>query len=236
VEQVETLAGTQSAPGRPFTDPAYTAADLVAIRVMAEALRRALDTLPGGHRPVTLQLPDVEGRPHRTVVTDDRRLRTTHDLPFVGFFAQRRTGLEFEPLDAVDTELILEFPRHPGILSYSSLELPVGNWGNLIILDAPDAADDWRTSAKHAHAAAELAPRFYRSVRLHTGRFARGLASAALPVLMRTKYYDFQESPPWMGSGCRTRGTRRTHRTNRCFRTLSPNEARCSDDRRQQDP
>jgi hypothetical protein len=193
---IVTLAETERVPGRPFTDPAHTDADVGAILVMAAALRRELDTLPGGRRPVTLQLPDVEDRPHRAVVADDRRLRTDHDLSFVGFFAQRRTGLDFGPLDAVDDDLILEFPAHPGILSYSSLELPVGNWGNLIIVDPPGAADDWRTSTKHAYAARELAPRYYLSVRLHNGRFPGGL-TASRPVLGRTSYYDFQEAPPW---------------------------------------
>ncbi len=101
------------------------------------------------------------------------------------------------PLTAADDELILEFPWHPGILSYSSLEFRDGNWGNLIVVDPPEARDHWRTSDKHAWAARELAPRHYTVVRLHHGVFPGGLRSGRDPVLARTRYLDFQGPEPW---------------------------------------
>ncbi|HEY3249146.1 MAG TPA: hypothetical protein VGK88_12770 [bacterium] len=191
------LNRAEVAAGHPVTDPVHSAQDLAVIRLMAAALRHALENLLPGERPVTLRLPDVEAQPHHVVVTDDQVLRQRRDLAFVGFFAHRRVGLDFGPLEAVDDELILEFPRHPGIISYGSLRLVEGNWANLIMLDPPAARDHWRTSAKHAYAARELAPHYYAVVRLHNGYFPGGLISADAPVIARTAYYDYQGPAPW---------------------------------------
>ena len=111
---------------------------------------------------------------------------------------RRGVAFSFQPgaLQGV-RELSEELPGHPGIVSYSSLELPDGNWGNLIVLDPPEAGEHWRTSAKHAWAASELAPRHYTVVRLHNGRFPGGLRSGHDPVVTRTRYYDFQDAVPW---------------------------------------
>jgi hypothetical protein len=131
------------------------------------------------------------------VIANDGPLRAGRDLAFVGFFATKRAGLDHAPLTVTDDELILEFPRHPGILSYSSLEFADGNWGNLIVVDPPEAREHWRTSDKHAWAAQELAPRHYTVVRLHRGVFPGGLLAGRDPVVIRTKYYDFQGPAPW---------------------------------------
>ncbi len=194
------LDATDVVEGRPFTDPGHNAADLAAIRTMAAALRRALapsPDLPASPRPLVLALPGPEGRQHRAIVSADAALRRPVDLAFVGFFAQRRPGLDYTVLTATDDELILELPAHPGILSYSSLELPDGNWANLILVDPPEAAEHWRTSAKHAYATRELAPRFYAVIRLHAGVLPGGLLSGHEPVLVRTRYYDFQGAAAW---------------------------------------
>ncbi len=197
MENAVTLGPSEIADGHPFTDPIHTADDLAAIRLMAAGLHGALRALAPGPWPVALTLPEVGGNPHRTVITDDRPLRAARDLAFVGFFAQRRAGLDFAPLDALDDELIVEFPSHPGIISYSSLRLPDRNWANLICVDPPDAREDWRTSAKHAYAAREIAPAYYTVVRLHNGWFPGGLTFAHTPVIVRTAYYDFQHHTPW---------------------------------------
>jgi len=45
-------------------------------------------------------------------------------------------------LRALDAELIEELRHNPHILSYSSLELPDGSWGNLVIMRSPQGAVD----------------------------------------------------------------------------------------------
>ncbi len=194
------LSASEIAEGRPFTRPDHTADDLESIYVMLAALRRApREPQPSPHRPrpLVLNVPEPSGCQHRTIICDDRRLRLERELNLVGFFARKRVDRDCSPLTAMDDELILEFPDHPGILSYSSLELADGNWGNLIALDSPDARDHWRMSEKHAYAARELAPRYYTVVRLHNLVLPGGLDSARDPILVLTKYYDFQGQDPW---------------------------------------
>jgi hypothetical protein len=150
-----------------------------------------------GPRPLVVETREPDGGCHRAILCDERALRAARDLAFVGFFALKRAGLDHSPLTQADDELIREFPWHPGILSYSSLELPDGNWANLIVLDPPEARDHWRQSLRHAHAAAELAPRHYTAVRLHHGVFPGGLLSGADAVLVRTRYLDFRGPAAW---------------------------------------
>jgi hypothetical protein len=188
------LGSAECVPDRPFTDPAHTATDLAAIRTMAARLRGLLAE-PVGARIVESREPN--GRQHRVVLGAAGRLGAGRDLGLVGFFAVKRAGLDHAPLTRTDDELIEELPGHPGIVSYSSLELADGNWGNLIVLDPPEAGEHWRTSPRHAWAASELAPRHYTVVRLHNGRFPGGLRSGRDPVLTRTRYHDFGDSTPW---------------------------------------
>src|SRR5262245_57344155 len=154
MEDVVHLGAHEVASVRPFTAPARSAADLAVVRAMAAGLRHLLSQpLPPSPRPLVCAPPDPAGRQHRAIVCDERHLRAARDLAFVGFFAVKRPEADPAALTAADDELILEFPRHPGILSYSSLELADGNWGNLIVLDPPETRDHWRTSERHAWAA-----------------------------------------------------------------------------------
>lgn len=198
VDDWQHLTPSEVVPGRPFTDPAYLREDLRPMLVMAAALRRLLnDPLPEGPRPTLLWIPQTDRRQHRVAVANEGPLRAARDLAFVGFFGKKRPGIDATPLTAADDEMIQDFPAHPGILSYSSLELADGNWANLILTDPPEAQDEWRDSEKHAYAVRELAPRHYTVVRLYTGVFPQGLRSGRDPVLLRAKYYDFQRAEPW---------------------------------------
>jgi hypothetical protein len=186
-------------PGRAFTHPDRTATDLALIARMGSAVRRILHTSPvssDAARPLTVAVPEPGPRQHRAIVCHARLLRAPVDHGFVGFFAERREGLDHSPLTAADDELIHEFPDHPGILSYSSLELSDGNWGNLILLHPAEASERWREGARHAWAVRELAPRHYTVIRLHQGRFPGGVL-ADRPVLLRTTYHDFRGPTPW---------------------------------------
>ena len=192
------LGPTEIAGGRPFTDPARTEEDLAAMRRMLAGLRWVLSQgVPEAPRPLLCSAPEASGRQHRVVLAHDPPLRTGHEPGVVGFFALKRTDRDCSPLTTADDELILEFPRHPGILSYSSLEFADGNWGNLILLHPPEAKEEWRTSERHAYAVRELAPRYYAVVRLHNARLPGGLGSGRDLLLVRTKYYDFQGPQPW---------------------------------------
>ena len=200
VDECVRLGPWETAPGRDFTDPAQVSQDLKAVGVMLAAIRRALAAgagRPEGPRSLVLALPGVEGRAHRALVCDARRLDDGRDLAWVGFFAVKRRDRDPAPLTAMDDELIGEFPAHPGVLSYSSLELDGGDWGNLILLDGDAARERWRDGERHAYAARELAPRHYTDVRLHQGVLPGGVGAGREPVLRRTRYYDYRAAVTW---------------------------------------
>ena len=194
------LAPRETAAGRGFTDPAQTTRDLVALRLMLDEIRRQAAraaTLLAGPRSLVIDGREADGRVHRAIVCDERRLGAGRDLTWVGFFGVKRRDRDSAPLTVVDDELIQEFPVHPGILSYSSLELADGDWGNLILLDDDAACESWREGERHAYAARELAPRHYADVRLHRGVLPGGVRAGRDPVLRRTKYYDYRDAVTW---------------------------------------
>ena len=193
------LAPRETAVGREFTDPAQTTRDLAAVGLMLDNIRRQVSAaaLPASPRPLVLAGQETDGRAHRAIVCDAHRLGDGRDLAWVGFFAAKRRDIDSTPLTVRDEELIQEFPGHPGILSYSSLELGDGDWGNLILLDGDEAREHWRVSERHAHAARELAPRHYTDVRLHQGILPGGVRARGEPVLRRTKYYDYRDAVTW---------------------------------------
>jgi hypothetical protein len=190
------LAPLETAEGRGFTDPARTADDLAALRVMLATVRHLTDG-PAGARPFVLEAREADGREHRTIICNGPRLRDGRDVAWVGFFAVKRRDVDPAPLHVRDDELIREFPAHPGILSYSSLEVGGGDWGNLILVAGDDAREHWRTSERHAHAVRELAPRHYTDVRLHVGALAGGVRAGAEPTLRLTRYYDYRDAVTW---------------------------------------
>jgi hypothetical protein len=194
------LAPGETAGGRDFTAPVRTAEDLRAVDRMLATLRQEVARVgrqPGGPRPLTLEAREPDGRAHRTVVCDAARLGDGRDVTWVGFFAEKRRDRDPAPLTAMDDELIGEFPAHPDVLSYSSLELVAGDWGNLILLAGEAARDRWRDGERHAYAARELAPRHYVHVRLHQGDLRGGVLGGQAPVLRRTKYYDYRDAAIW---------------------------------------
>ena len=198
MDEEEVLGAEEVPAGRAFAHPDRTLEDFAALREMAAALARLCrGPLPDSPRPLLLDAARPGGRGHRVVLCDERRLGAAPAPRLVGFFGEKRAGVDPTPLDETDDGLIAEFPAHPGILSYSSLELLGGDWGNLIVLDPPEAREHWRTSPRHAYAAGELAPRHYTVVRLHRGRFAGGLLAEPPLVLEETKYYDFRGLTPW---------------------------------------
>jgi hypothetical protein len=200
MDEAVALATAEAPAGRPFAHPDRTRGDWVTVGTMADALRRVLavpGALPLRPRPLVLELPEPDGRRHRIVVCQEALLRAALAHGVVAFFGAKRPGLDHTVLDRTDEELIEEFPDHPGVLSYSSLLLPDGNYANLILVHPADARERWREGVRHAWAVRELAPRHYATVRLHQALFPAGLLAGGVPRLCRTKYYDFGNGMPW---------------------------------------
>jgi hypothetical protein len=200
VDDCVRLAPRETVAGRAFTDPVQATRDLAALRVMLAEVRRRVAraaTLPASPRPLVLEGREADGRAHRAVLCDEGRLGDGRDLTWVGFFGVKRRDVDPAPLTVRDEELVREFPAHPGVLSYSSLELPDGDWGNLILLDGDDARERWRVSERHADATRVLAPRHYTDVRLHQGVLPGGVRAGRALALSRTRYYDYRDGVTW---------------------------------------
>jgi hypothetical protein len=194
------LGGSDILPDRPFTNPDQNAEDLLHLQHMLSKLRQLLsqpETIPAQPRPYILFLEESGGRRHRIAMARPEELLTLAELAVVGFCGTKWPEANRAPLDAVDAELLDEFMQHPHLLSYSSLEVEGGNWRNLVLFSHPQGIGHWAISMKHAYAAQELSPTYYRHVRLHNGLLTGGLMSGGEIVLTRTKYYDYQDQSLW---------------------------------------
>jgi hypothetical protein len=200
MSEIVELSPAERVTERPFTDAAHNDQDLVVMRRILGSLSLLVgQPLEWPEPPHALVVrSDDNGKVVRVVVCNRAALLEERSLWVVAFLGHRRTGLDFAMLNAVDDDLIHEFPVHPGVLSYSSFELDDGNYVNVVVLDGPGAQDHWRTSPRHAYAARELAPEFYACIRLQNGLMPRGLGDLESLRLVATKYYDFQREEPWL--------------------------------------
>ena len=194
------LGAAQQLTDRPFTDLARNQHDLALMQRILVSLINLIATArewPEPPLPLVVRGNDEE-RVTREVVCNRAALLAGNPLRVVGFFGHRRPDLDTTILNAVDDDLIHEFALHPGVLSYSSFELDDGNYVNLVLLEGPAAQEHWRTSSRHTYAARELAPEFYAFIRLQNALLPHGLAAPTALQLVATKYYDYQQDPPWL--------------------------------------
>lgn len=189
---VDVLAAQERRPDRPFTDPEQTRHDHDLLADALESLRRLL-SLPGDFG--VRQEWQEKGLYRRLILGDCQRLRTLPRLVFVGFFGQRRRTVTVDRINGLDEELLTELAQQPGVLAYYTLELPSGDYGNLVLFSSEEAKRHWSTSQLHTDAVRELAPTYYASVRIHNGAVAGGLLGNAPLLIERTKYYDYDQ--PW---------------------------------------
>lgn len=196
------LAPDERLTDREFVDPTHNQGDLAALEYMRARLIAMLrDAPPAAAEPPNREVPiryasEPTGQVHRMVILAPQRLIEHPNLAVVGFCGQKRADANAELLQAVDAELLQEFLHHTYVLSYSSIELPDGNWANLVLLDDPTGIEHWRASQRHAYAARELSPQHYQSIRLHNGVLPGGLGAPQI-VLTSTKYYAFEPAGWW---------------------------------------
>ena len=161
---------------------------------MLERLRdlvRHVDRLPHDMGPISLSFRDAQKRGHRVVLLSITELRRDSDLALVGFFGRRRDDVSDKPLYGLDSELIDELRDHPGIVSYSSLDLTERSSANLVLAKSRQALLDWQGSAKHEHISRKLAPRHYADVRIHTGVVPGGVLSGSEAHIAATRQLTF---------------------------------------------
>ena len=185
---------------RPFTHPAHTSADKSILGSILECLRdkmRSHEELPSEPRPLVLFEKTAENRRRRIVICNPEQLLADRQITIVGFMGVKRPDVDRTPLDLVDEELIAGFPQFPGVLSYCSVQQASGNWANLVLLRDPSDLSHWASGPRHAFAAKAMAPDYYEYIRLHNAVLEGGVLSDSAIVIHQTKYYDYDEVPPW---------------------------------------
>jgi hypothetical protein len=188
--------------GKPFTDPENTERE---VGVMGQMLEHERGRARGwreegaaGDRIVREH--DEEGHRHLIVVPDTTSLIEAENVTAVGFFARPREEVDHTILFDLEDELIERMKHYGtvGLLSYYDVELVKGAYGNLILFSTPDVPPEWYGDSVHRRAT-EVSPRHYHEVRLHKGSIAGPLMGSGDIVVERTKYFDFETAPPWLG-------------------------------------
>jgi hypothetical protein len=191
------LGTTDMVSRRPFTSPRLYPRDHAVLSYMLEDLRALLgpETEVEAYQPFEWTVHDLK---RRAIVCNPSSLRGGRaDVSIVGFFGERHMDMDSTPLEEANADIVLEFRDYPGVLSYSSMELVDGNWANLVLHDKPDTREYWRASRRHAEAAQDLSPFFYRTVRIHNGLLPEGLWSGRTIAIQSTKYWDFSRPRVW---------------------------------------
>lgn len=186
--------------GRPFTAVEETSRDLEILNgILADVRSVVVDVEEGAREIAPFQRLawKAGGLTHRLHMCDLERLRAHPGLCVVGFFAERRTDVDIWPLEEANAEIVTEFANYPGILSYGSVELPGGHWGNLVLHDDPVDTEFWRTSTMHAKAVETLSPQHYYNVRIHNGRLTAGIFEGPTIRIDKTKYFDYSGPTEW---------------------------------------
>ncbi len=160
--------------------------------LLADAAAGAIDIVP--YKRISWKVDRLQ---RRVIVCDPDRVGGTGDLAAVGFFGQRRPGTAIEPLERANRAIVREFRRYPGILSYSSWELPGQNWANLVLCSDPGVSEAWRANRLHADAVETLSPSHYLNVRIHHGSLPGGVRGGERLLLERTRYVDYRAARPW---------------------------------------
>ena len=171
--------------------------DLLVLKCMRQRMRVTLHQLEPcttSQRPVLYNFQERHGRIHRIALYNCQALLQSPTLAFVGFISRKQKLLDTSIVDeihTIDAQLVAEMVNNSGVLGYSSLELRTGIWCNLVLMENIEAKQQVLRTETHAHAAYQLAPRYYEWIRLHTGIMPHGLFHDEMKAL-HTRYYAFQ--------------------------------------------
>jgi hypothetical protein len=200
MSQAQILKPDEIVVDRPFTNPRHSQDDLAVMRHMAQQLVDTYDDpvvcdFAPGKKAVCQS--DPMGRHFRIYYVQPRKLFSLKNLTAVGFFGFQRPGADIGPLIQADKQFEQEFHRHPGLLSLSTVRLPGGDFGNLVMFSDPDSVQTWNMSKLHHEIVPRISPPYYRSIRLNNALLPQGLDAPDVLTLLRVKYIDFTTEPHW---------------------------------------
>ena len=199
-DDVRELSAQEVVPDHLFADPRHYASDIALLNYLLQDLRAMTRRCLKGEldlAPQQLHTWQVHGLERRTVTCDPVRLCSYDDVQIVGFFGDRRRPTDQALIDESDLDLIAEFVHHPGLLSYSSIELVDHYWANLVVHSHPGDREQWRSSQAHQHAVEHVAPNAFHSVRIHNGCVPGGAPGSNTVIIESTKYWDYDVTPTW---------------------------------------
>ena len=193
------LSSTERISNRPFTHPNHTSLEKRILRYMLLCVCQTLESLTRDEtQSVMHEDYEADGRHHRIILIRPALLASRQHFSVVGFFGQRSFDADDGDIISRDNMLHDEMGAHEGLLSYSSLELTNGDYGNCVLFTDDAAKNAWGKSVVHDIAVRELSPAFYHSVRLYNGILDAPLIENHKLRLNMVKYFDYSEQPIWM--------------------------------------
>ncbi len=118
------------------------------------------------------------------------------ELTVIGFTSKLNPDAELGPLFEADHQLVQEFPKHEGFISYSSQEFEPGRWANLAVFQDRASKDRWAANALHTKAIRDHSAGCYHHIRLHLARWPS--KDQTLEFLC-TRYLDYTDAKTWYG-------------------------------------
>ena len=182
---------------KPFTHTDHIAEDRELLVYMAKqaslVLEKYLDSL---RERETIFINEPDERYHRFFVSRPKVLSQEKNIYLVGFFSRKQIGAAPDHFGDLDDRLIEQIPTYREILSYGTMALPEGNFGNLVLLSDEEVKSKWMQGEIHSQAVS-LSSTYYQYVRINNGRLPEGVLRPDLLKITRVKYYDFEQDPPW---------------------------------------
>lgn len=183
---------------KPFTHPEYSKVEGRILRYMLQRLCQIIEQSSQTDQTLTMkEMSEQDGRYHRIIVIKAAELAKHSNFSVVGFFGQRCFDADFSDAEARDKLLFDEMAAHPGLFSYSTIELTNGDYGNCVVFKDEASKHAWGRSQVHDSAVKELSPRFYHSIRLYSASLDVPLVEAHKLRLERVRYFDYTENPVW---------------------------------------
>ena len=200
--QPQILSLDETVAGKKFTHPAYIEIERRQLQYMLMRLHWIMDTFfwrksQTTYAPLERNLVEADGRNHRILVIRPQLLAQSTGLCVVGFFGQRMMDGDMDEADRRDGMLNSEMNAHDGLLSYSSLELTNGDYGNCVVFTDEAAKNKWGFSQIHKEVVEDLSPNYYESVRLYNGILPKTIMDEHLLQLTMVKYFCYEHNPPW---------------------------------------
>ncbi len=185
---------------RPFTDPEHSGLDLERMRSMAHQLVENYDdpeicNFVPGKRAICMS--DPQGRHFRIYYIRPELLFSQKNLTAVGFFGHMRPDARIQPLIQADKKFEKEFHRHHGLLSLSTVRLPSGDFGNLVLFTDPESKDNWNNMPLHRDTVAQISPPYYENIRLNNAVLPNGLDGPVDMYLVKVRYLDYSGGGSW---------------------------------------